>query len=79
MLILIILEEALPLVALYAPFLLPSTCVLPSQQERIEEKAENDKSAAIADVRAWLQHAANVPLDPTPTTLDTQLSRSVCK
>jgi len=35
LLILVVIEEILPLVVLYAPFMLPSTCVLPSQQERI--------------------------------------------
>jgi len=35
LLILLILEEALPLFVLYAPFLLPSTCLLVSQRNRI--------------------------------------------
>ncbi|PCH43839.1 hypothetical protein WOLCODRAFT_138619 [Wolfiporia cocos MD-104 SS10] len=38
LLIIIIIEEILPLVVLYAPFLLPSTCLLPSQKARIDEK-----------------------------------------
>ena len=37
-LIVIIAEEVIPLVVIYAPFLLPSTCLLPSQKERIENK-----------------------------------------
>lgn len=37
-LIIIIAEEAIPLVVLWAPFLLPSTCVLPAQKERIAAK-----------------------------------------
>ena len=37
-LIIIIAEEAIPLVVIYAPFLLPSTCLLPSQKERIDQK-----------------------------------------
>ena len=37
-LIIIIAEEAIPLVVIYAPFLLPSTCLLPSQKERIDKK-----------------------------------------
>ncbi|KAI0743909.1 hypothetical protein C8Q80DRAFT_1272536 [Daedaleopsis nitida] len=36
--IIIIAEEAIPLVVIYAPFLLPSTCLLPSQKERIDKK-----------------------------------------
>ncbi|KAI0769590.1 hypothetical protein BD413DRAFT_555338 [Trametes elegans] len=37
-LIVIIAEEAIPLVVIYTPFLLPSTCLLPSQKERIDAK-----------------------------------------
>lgn len=36
----IVLEELIPLIVLYAPFMLPSTCVLPSQRERIAAKAQ---------------------------------------
>lgn len=32
------LEEVEPLIAIYGPSFLPSTCILPSQQERIQEK-----------------------------------------
>ena len=38
LLIVIIAEEVIPLVVIYAPFLLPSTCLLPSQKERIDAK-----------------------------------------
>ncbi|KAF8647166.1 hypothetical protein AX16_006996 [Volvariella volvacea WC 439] len=34
----LLLEEVIPLIAIYAPFMLPSTCILPSQRARIEEK-----------------------------------------
>ncbi|KAI0790685.1 hypothetical protein C8Q75DRAFT_851782 [Abortiporus biennis] len=37
-LIIIVIEEIIPLIVMYAPFILPSTCILPSQQERIVEK-----------------------------------------
>ncbi|CAL1707995.1 unnamed protein product [Somion occarium] len=36
--IFIVIEEIIPLIVLYAPFLLPSTCILPSQKERIDDK-----------------------------------------
>jgi LETM1 and EF-hand domain-containing protein 1, mitochondrial len=39
-----ILEEILPLVVIYAPFLLPSTCKLPAQAKRIDD---------LADVKRW--------------------------
>ena len=35
---LIVIEEIIPLVVLYAPGILPSTCVLPSQKERIDSQ-----------------------------------------
>lgn len=34
----ILLEEVIPLIAIYIPSMLPSTCILPSQRERIDEK-----------------------------------------
>lgn len=37
-LMIIVIEEIIPLVVLYAPFILPSTCLLPSQKERIDSK-----------------------------------------
>lgn len=46
-LIIIIAEEVIPLVVMYAPFILPSTCILPSQKERIDAK-KRDKIAAYA-------------------------------
>ncbi|KAJ7755695.1 hypothetical protein DFH07DRAFT_743017 [Mycena maculata] len=38
-LIALVLEEIIPLIVLYAPGMLPSTCILPSQHERIQDKA----------------------------------------
>lgn len=46
-LIIIVLEEAIPLVVMYAPGILPSTCILPSQKERIDTK-KREKRAAFA-------------------------------
>lgn len=43
----LLLEEVIPLIAIYAPFMLPSTCILPSQRARIEEK-KADKAVAYA-------------------------------
>lgn len=36
--IVLILEEVIPLIVLYAPGMLPSTCILASQRERIDTK-----------------------------------------
>ena len=46
-LIIIIAEEAIPLVVLWAPFLLPSTCVLPAQKERILAKKRAGQQAIV--------------------------------
>jgi len=47
-LIILIAEEAIPLVVMYAPGLLPSTCVLPSQKARIDTKKREKKAACAA-------------------------------
>ncbi|KAG9127257.1 hypothetical protein FRC07_015115 [Ceratobasidium sp. 392] len=57
LLILLILEEALPLVVLYAPFLLPSTCILPNQRARILWKRDDAQYVARQDVRRILSEA----------------------
>ena len=51
----IVLEEALPLVVLYLPGLLPSTCLLPSQRERIEAKRREKQVAHVAIVKIELE------------------------
>ncbi|KAG8756173.1 hypothetical protein FRC12_010664 [Ceratobasidium sp. 428] len=60
LLILLILEEALPLVVLYAPFLLPSTCILPNQRARILWKRDDAQYAARQEVRRILSEAGPV-------------------
>ncbi|CAO1617988.1 unnamed protein product [Sympodiomycopsis kandeliae] len=49
--ILLILEEILPLVVIYAPSLLPSTCILPTQLLKIRQTEEIKRSAAIERLR----------------------------
>jgi len=44
--IVLVLEEIVPLIAIYAPFMLPSTCILPSQRDRIETTKTNNQIAA---------------------------------
>lgn len=39
----------IPLIAIYAPSLLPSTCILPSQRARIEEK-KTEKALAFSTI-----------------------------
>ncbi|KAF9650925.1 hypothetical protein BDM02DRAFT_3185071 [Thelephora ganbajun] len=50
-LVLVTLEELVPLMVLYAPFMLPSTCILPSQRERILSKQRQ----SIADYAAAMR------------------------
>lgn len=45
--ILLILEEVLPLVVIYAPSLLPSTCVLPSQLTKMRSEEERRRANAV--------------------------------
>lgn len=45
--ILLILEEVLPLVVIYAPSLLPSTCVLPSQLAKMRSEEERRRANAV--------------------------------
>ncbi|GLB37235.1 putative LETM1-like protein [Lyophyllum shimeji] len=47
----LLLEEVIPLIAIYAPFMLPSTCILPSQRERIEQKRTEKAIAFATDYR----------------------------
>jgi len=58
-LILLILEEALPLFVLYAPFLLPSTCLLVSQRNRIISKRTEKQSSLISSSRELLHRIAD--------------------
>lgn len=39
LLVVVTLEELIPLIAIYAPFMLPSTTIFPSQLKRMEDKA----------------------------------------
>ncbi|KAI6121376.1 hypothetical protein F5141DRAFT_1089766 [Pisolithus sp. B1] len=47
MVVVLIAEELVPFVALYFPRMLPSTCVLPGQRDRIAFKARSDQLSAL--------------------------------
>ncbi|KAH9083897.1 hypothetical protein EDB83DRAFT_2332008 [Lactarius deliciosus] len=49
--IVFILEEVIPLIVLYAPGMLPSTCILTSQRERIEAKRREKQRAFTETMR----------------------------
>lgn len=51
LIIVLLLEEVIPIIAIYAPFMLPSTTIFPSQLKRIEDKAR-DKQVSFTDNRA---------------------------
>ncbi|KAI0305417.1 hypothetical protein B0F90DRAFT_1057220 [Multifurca ochricompacta] len=48
--IVLVLEEVIPLIVLYAPGMLPSTCILTSQRERIDDK-RREKQRAFSETR----------------------------
>jgi len=49
--IVLILEEVIPFIVLYAPGMLPSTCVLTSQRERIDAKRREKQRAYVETMR----------------------------
>lgn len=51
LLILITVEELLPLMVIYTPFMLPSTCILPSQHTSIMKRVEVRRKAAVVELR----------------------------
>jgi len=81
-LILLILEEILPLVVLYVPGILPSTCILPSQYERIRQKAESDRVAAMLPIKEWLRSSGiktQSVLEGGVRGLDGSLVKNLCR
>lgn len=67
LLMIIIIEEIIPLVVLYAPGILPSTCLLPSQKERIDTK-RREKQMAFALHNRQLFERLRQRLLANPTT-----------
>ncbi|KAG1724087.1 uncharacterized protein EDB91DRAFT_1171478 [Suillus paluster] len=49
--IVLVMEELIPFIALYVPRMLPSTCVLPGQRDRINAKARKNQLLALAENR----------------------------
>jgi len=56
LIIVVLLEEVIPLIAIYAPFMLPSTCILPSQRERIENAKRTKQASYLTNNRRLFQH-----------------------
>lgn len=65
-LIIIVIEEIIPLVVMYTPFLLPSTCILPSQKERIDgKKREKQQGYATSMVSVYEDIFQKIEADPS--------------
>lgn len=56
LIIVVLLEEVIPLIAIYAPFMLPSTCILPSQRERIENAMRTKQASYLTNNRQLFKH-----------------------
>ncbi|KAG1904313.1 uncharacterized protein F5891DRAFT_1014049 [Suillus fuscotomentosus] len=46
--VVVVMEELIPFIALYVPRMLPSTCVLPGQRDRISAKARDNQQLVLA-------------------------------
>ncbi|TFY67236.1 hypothetical protein EVJ58_g1752 [Rhodofomes roseus] len=66
LLLVIIMEEIIPLVVLYAPGVLPSTCLLPSQKDRIDTKRrEKQKKFAFNNRQLYEKLQQRLLANPT--------------
>jgi len=80
---LVILEEALPFIVLYAPGMLPSTTILPSQADRIYDRKEEKKAEALVQAKIFLESTnKSTPSDTSKlgiTKLDDDLAWMICR
>lgn len=80
MFIAIILEEVIPLIAIWYPEMLPSTCILPSQRDRIQQGLTDTALAVPANwgpTLASLTRAADSGEIPLNALNDRNLIRAV--
>ena len=80
--IVMILEEIIPLVVMYAPGLLPSTCILPSQLERIQGRAEAKRKEALLALSSRLKHNVKPYIathDLSPDRLERAVLQPICR
>jgi LETM1 and EF-hand domain-containing protein 1, mitochondrial len=64
-LIILIAEEVIPLVVMYAPFILPSTCILPAQKQRIDEKRREKQQASAVSMLQTFERIRNLAANRT--------------
>jgi len=69
LLVMLVIEEIIPLIVIYAPFLLPSTCILPAQRLRIDTKriekqaeARNEGIDAFDALRSAAPSTSHIPV-----------------
>ncbi|KAI0331040.1 hypothetical protein GY45DRAFT_1361124 [Cubamyces sp. BRFM 1775] len=74
-LIILIAEEAIPLVVIYTPFLLPSTCLLPSQKDRIDTKRREKQRSFAESMKSELQSVYDRALAQPDAGVDALLDR----
>lgn len=67
--IVLVVEEIVPLIAIYAPFMLPSTCILPSQKERIHSQKETKALSIAAEYQDTLKQLADEAAAASPFSL----------
>jgi len=81
LLIVLILEEVIPLVVMYVPGLLPSTCILPSQLERIQSKAEVSRKEALISLKTVLKQVNSSDLKKLASIqeLDGNVVKQLCR
>ncbi|KAI0356304.1 hypothetical protein OH77DRAFT_1495632 [Trametes cingulata] len=75
-LIIIIAEEAIPLVVIYTPFLLPSTCLLPSQKERIDAKRREKQRSFAQEMKSSFEEVHKRALAQPDANVDALLDRT---
>ncbi|KZO98992.1 hypothetical protein CALVIDRAFT_534535 [Calocera viscosa TUFC12733] len=79
---LLLLEEAIPLIVIWAPFMLPSTCILTSQQERMEANRLAKHRAGLTSLGAALSvdrmEGRNVALATSIPELEPDLVKALC-
>ncbi|CDO72765.1 hypothetical protein BN946_scf184994.g18 [Trametes cinnabarina] len=75
-LIIIVAEEAIPLVVIYTPFLLPSTCLLPSQKERIDAKRREKQQTFAESMKPVFEGVHSRALEQPDASVDALLDGS---
>lgn len=79
MMIVLVIEEIIPLIVMYAPGLLPSTCIMPSQLDRIHAKAERTRKEALQSVRSMVDREAIPSLAEDINGIQPSVLKELCR